>query len=261
MKKDPFEVEGLSVNEILNLGDDILNKMNQRNMSRAVRTAALAANKRINRLLAQAKKTKDGYKLKKSAKYDIALDALNYITKDGKLDPKFGAKGKTRNELYAELARIRTFMNDLQTSTIKGAMQVRKDREIRILGLSKEDYLKEALKEEAKLKKKEKGKKARLTKKEKESLTAKWSQTFKDYDSKAWENFRKFLEMESDLSNKPYIKFYGSEAVIELIGQRTLSDGDEEEMLQAAHNKRQEMYLAQQAYLNDEDLDVFHLQF
>ena len=254
--KDQFKVEGLTVNEILSLGDDILNKMNQRDMSRAVRTAALAANKRINRLLAQAKKTKEGYKLKKSAKYDIALDALNYITKDGKLAPKFGAKGKTRNELYAELARIRTFMNDLKTSTIKGAMQVRKDREIRILGLSKEDYLKEALKEEAKLKKKEKGKKARLTKKEKEALTAKWSTTFRDYDSKAWENFRKFLEMESDLS-----KFYGSEAVIELIGQRTLSDGDEEEMLQAAHNKRQEMYIAQQAYLNDENLDVFHLQF
>lgn len=254
MKKS-FKVEGLTVNEILSLGDDTLNSLDQRDMSRAVRTAALAANKRINRLLAQAKKTKSGYVLKKSAKYDIALDALNYITKDGKLAPKFGAKGKTRNELYSELARIRTFMNDLQTSTIKGAMQVRKDREIRILGLSKEDYLKEALKEEAKLKK------ARLTKKEKEALTAKWSQTFKDYDSKAWENFRKFLEMESDLSNKPYIKFYGSEAVIELIGQRTLSDGDEEEMLQAAHNKRQEMYLAQQAYLNNEDLDVFHLKF
>lgn len=259
--KQSFKVEGLTVNEILSLGDDTLNSLNQRDMSRAVRTAALAANKRINRLLAQAKKTKEGYKLKKSAKYDIALDALNYITKDGKLDPKFGAKGKTRNELYAELARIRTFMNDLKTSTIKGAMQVRKDREIRILGLSKEDYLKEALKEEAKLKKKEKGKKARLTKKEKEALTAKWSNTFRDYDSKAWENFRKFLEMESDLSNKPYIHFYGSEAIIELIGQRTLSDGDEEEMLQAAHNKRQEMYIAQQAYLNDENLDVFHLQF
>lgn len=260
MKKS-FKVEGLTVNEILSLGDDTLNSLDQRDMSRAVRTAALAANKRINRLLAQAKKTKSGYVLKKSAKYDIALDALNYITKDGKLDPKFGAKGKTLNQLRSELARIRTFMNDLQTSTIKGAQKVRKDREIRILGLSKEDYLKEALKEEAKLKKKEKGKKARLTKKEKESLTAKWTNTFRDYDSKAWENFRKFLEMESDLSNKPYIKFYGSKEVIELIGQRTLSDGDEEEMLQAAHNKRQEMYIAQQKYLNDEDTDVFNLKF
>ena len=148
--KEPFSVDGLTVDQILKLDADTLNKMSSREMSRALRTAALAANKRINRLLAQAKKTKEGYKLKKSAKYDIALDALNYITKDGKLDPKFSAKGKTLNQLRSELARIRTFMNDLQTSTIKGAMKVRKDREIRILGLSKEDYLKEALKEEAK---------------------------------------------------------------------------------------------------------------
>ena len=70
--KKPFKVEGLTVNEILSLGDDTLNSLNQRDMSRAVRTAALAANKRINRLLAQAKKTKSGYELKKSAKKSVA---------------------------------------------------------------------------------------------------------------------------------------------------------------------------------------------
>ena len=46
--KQPFMVEGMTVQEIINLGDDVISKMNQRDLSRALRTVSLAANKRLN---------------------------------------------------------------------------------------------------------------------------------------------------------------------------------------------------------------------
>ena len=54
--KPPFKVEGMTVNEIINLGDDEISRMNARDLSRALRTVSLAANKRIRRLEKKAEK-------------------------------------------------------------------------------------------------------------------------------------------------------------------------------------------------------------
>ena len=52
--KQPFMVEGMTISEIIALGDDVISKMNTRDLSRALRTVALAANKRLNRLKKKA---------------------------------------------------------------------------------------------------------------------------------------------------------------------------------------------------------------
>ena len=71
-----FYVDNMTAQEILSLGDDVLSKLSARDMSRALRTVALVANKRVNRLMKNAVKRQGGYIEKKSGKA-IALDALN----------------------------------------------------------------------------------------------------------------------------------------------------------------------------------------
>ena len=51
-----FFTDKMTVDQILDLGDEILSSLKERDMSRALRTVALAANKRIKRLLKYAKK-------------------------------------------------------------------------------------------------------------------------------------------------------------------------------------------------------------
>lgn len=232
----PFYTDNMTVSEILALGDDILSKLDQREMSRAVRTAALAANKRINRLLENAVKRKDGYINKKSGK-QIALDALNYITADGKLSPKFTAKQQTRNDLFHELARIRAFM-DLETSTIKGATAVRKMRETNALGMTQEQYINQEIKKI----KKATGKKP--SKKDIALLTGKSRSIFADKISKAYENFRKFNEMQG-ISNSPYRKYHGSDEILMQIGQMTLAGDDDDDILTKVSEKFELRYIEQ----------------
>ena len=120
----PFKVEGLTVKQILELQPDELSSFDEREMSRALRTVSLAANKRVRRLKENAKysRSEGKYVTKKSAKQNIALDALNAVTKDGSIkgDPFGVSKAKGRNDMYHQLSQIRQFMN-AKTSTVKGA--------------------------------------------------------------------------------------------------------------------------------------------
>lgn len=133
----PFYTDNMTVNEILALGDDVLNKMDRRDLSRALRTVALAANKRINRLLNKAdiqvdQKTGDIKYVDKSGK-GIDFEAL-YFT-GGK---KFGVgKSKDRNEIYKEFAKVRNFMN-ANSTTITGAIALRQKRERAVFGKTRE---------------------------------------------------------------------------------------------------------------------------
>lgn len=214
-----FYTDNMTVNEILNLSNDVISKMNTRDVSRALRTVSLAANKRYNRLLKQTKKTKDGYVLKKSSQYNIAVDALNAVTNDGKKKVKFGVKNvKTRNQMIEQLSDIRKFMG-MKTSTIQGAKKVRQEREQRLFGTTTE--------------KASRGK----TKKEKKAITEKFSQKISD----AYKTFRKFLEHEG-LPNSPYMRFSGSESILNLIGQKILNGEDEESALTAAIEKMTQQY-------------------
>lgn len=216
---DSFYTDNMTVNEILNMDSYELSKLNTRDISRALRTVALAANKRIARLAKQARKTKEGYVPKKSAKYNIAVDALNAVTNDGKVKTKFGVKNaETRNQMIQQIGEIRNFMN-MRTSTVKGAVKVRKEREKKLFGKTSEQA--------------GRGK----TKKEQKAV----QQTFRDKISKAYETFRKYLEHEG-LPNSPYMKFSGSESILNLIGRQILDGEDPETVLDNAINYAEQQY-------------------
>ncbi len=220
---DSFYTDNMTVNEILNLTPDVISRMNERDVSRALRTVSLAANKRINRLLKQARKTKDGYVPKKSAKYNIAVDALNAVTQDGKLKPKFGVKqSKTRNEMIEQLGEVRRFMN-MRSSTLKGAKDIRREREKRLFGKTSEQA--------------SRGK----SKKEKKII----EKTFRQKVSDAYALFRKFLEHEG-MPNSPYMKFQGSDTILNLIGKKIINGDSEDDTLQAAVNEMEHQYIKEQ---------------
>ena len=220
---DSFYTDNMTVNEILNLSNEQIAKLNERDVSRALRTVSLAANKRIQRLMQQARKTKDGYVPKKSAKRNIAVDALNAVTNDGKTKVKFGVKSApTRNKMIEQIGEIRRFMN-MQTSTVSGAVKVRKEREKRLVGKTAEQA--------------GRGK----TKKEKKEIEKKFSQKV----SEAYALFRKYLEYEG-LPNSPYMKFAGSDTILNLIGKKIINGDSEEETLQAAINEAEAQYIKEQ---------------
>lgn len=220
---DGFKTDNMTVNEILNLDYETLHSFDTRDISRALRTVSLAANKRINRLLKQSKKTKEGYVPKKSASYNIATDALNAITDDGKKKVKFGVKSaKTRNEMIKQINDIRKFMN-MKTSTVSGAVKVRKEREKRLFGKTREQAGKG------------------LTVKQKAELAKQYSAAA----SNAYSVFRKFLEHEG-IPNSPYQNFAGSETILNLIGNAVSNGESDDSALNEAIATYNNAYVQQQ---------------
>lgn len=241
MSDRDFYVDGMTVDEILSLGTTELNSLNERDMSRALRTVALAANKRIDRLMDNAIKRHNQYIQKKSAKHNIALDALNKLYDEAGQDSKamrFSVGNKSRNEMYAELSRARDFMN-LKTSTVKGAESVRKQREARTFGKTREDVKKEAAKQFRKEYEARTGKKptkANTVKYVKEQI-----EKFEKTNKAIWSNFRKFNEL-----NNKYGKYDGSDEVLETIAQRTLAGDDDDVILEKAAEAYDNLYIEQQ---------------
>ena len=138
----------MNVQDILNLGDDQLNSMNEKELKQVTTILVSAANKRLKRMRSNVKYTtvsdgKGGKKGKwvEKAGSGVATDAFNYATR-GKMNyQKFSVAGKDRNQTYKEFARIRQFMS-MKTSTVKGAKEVRRDREFLTFGYSREQLLK-----------------------------------------------------------------------------------------------------------------------
>lgn len=145
-KLPPFKSEGMTVDEIINIGDDELSKWSRRDLSRALRTVALAANKRISRLEKHAIKTvneQGDVKYTEKSQLGIDFEALYYT--EGK---RFGVgKSHDRNEIYKEFARVRNFLNAPST-TIKGAVELRKKRELAVFGQTSEEMTKGMSKED-----------------------------------------------------------------------------------------------------------------
>lgn len=133
----PFYTVGMTVSQILALGDDVLSKLDKRELSRALRTVSLAANKRIDRLMKHAKK-RGGKYVEKADSPGLDLSALNSVR--GK---KFGVGDKNRNEIYREFARVRSFMN-AKTSTVSGAKSSMAGREEILFGKTRKQMKKEA---------------------------------------------------------------------------------------------------------------------
>lgn len=135
--KQSFFVDNMTVQDILNLGDDVLSKLNKRELSRALRTVALAANKRIKRLQQYTYK-KNGKIIEKKNSPGIDTSAIAQVLKNG---GKFGVGNKNRNEIYQELARARDFMKR-KASTVKGAVEIRKKKEKAAFGATREELTK-----------------------------------------------------------------------------------------------------------------------
>lgn len=236
-KMNSFLVDGMTVEQILSLDQKVINNMNKRDLSRAVRTIALAANKRIDRL----NKNKD----------NIASDSLNWL-KDEKGSTRFGSSGKTIQQLKHEYKIARQFMK-MKTSTVKGAVGVRKGREERIMGMTKEEAVKRAKNDYIKqFQKTHKGRKpAERTLKRFENATIK---EFQQNTSNAWEIFRNLLA-EIGIPNSPYRNFQGSSEIIEMIGKRTAEGASEEDILAKARSMYDANYEQQQNEFIDEFYD------
>ena len=251
-----FFTDDMTAEEIINLGDDILSKLDKRDLQRAVRTTALVANKRLNRLKSQAKHEggfKDSkYVEKQSAKHKIALDALNAITDQGKSPATFGVgKNKSRNELYAELARIRRFLN-MKTSTLKGAKAVRQQREKRLFKETREEALKKARKEYTKGYKKATGKKP--PKKNIKKIEKSIEKKFAEKPKEVWEVYNKHQELQhlQDKSSSAHFKGYKYEKLIEEAGEMIMEGEPEDRILEALQEKEEELYIEQQNELMEE---------
>lgn len=226
--KKGFVTDGMTVSKILNMSPDTLSRLNKREISRALRTVSLAANKRINRLKAHATKTKDGYvSTGKKSGSTIATDALNWVTNDGHSRTKFGVKkSETRNQMIAQLQKAKKFMS-MQSSTIGGATKLRKTREKKLFGKTREQAAR-----------------SKGTKKGKQAVYEMFEQKYKD----VWSVYRKFLEIKG---RDPHSYLAGSDSILELIGNKVLSGGNEEDAITAALEKFTSQYEAEQASYNE----------
>lgn len=228
-KKQPkgqFFTEGMTVNEILNISPDRLNRLNKRDISRALRTVSLAANKRIDRLKSKAVKTKEGY-IPKTKGSQISTAALNWVTDDGHKRTKFGVKkSSTRNQMLKQLSKIKRFM-EMETSTVSGAVDVRKKTDVRLFGKTREEAARGV-----------------KTKKAKAEIYKQYEQMSKE----VWEYYRKFLEAKG---RDPHSYMSGSDVIIDLISKKVIDGADERETIQAALDKFKVAYEEEQEEYNE----------
>lgn len=217
-----FFTDGMTVDQILNLDYQTLNKLSKRDLSRALRTASLAANKRLTRLRKNAIYDKEKGYLPKSGNLGMAPYALNQITMYGRKKFKWGVektKGN-RGKMLAQLKEIRTFWN-MSTSTVTKAKDVRKRSEERLFGKTREDAAK--------------GKKG----KKREAIYA----LYEERMSKAYEAYRHFLQYQK--VNK-WSAYEGSGTILAVIGYVIENGGSIDTALQAAIDADKAAYQARQ---------------
>lgn len=151
MSKKPFYVEGMTIEEIMALGDDVIRQLDTRDISRAVRTLSLAANKRLNRMLKHATpvidtKTGNIERFVEHGNLGLDFNALyGYTSYIEKGKNAFGVKNITTpktdrnyiNSLKAEFSRVKSFLQ-AESTTIPGAIQLRQKKEIALFGETRE---------------------------------------------------------------------------------------------------------------------------
>jgi hypothetical protein len=221
-----FYVDGLTVEQILALDPADMAKLNKREISRALRTVSLAANKRIEKLEKYAKKTKHGYIPNPKGGKSIATDALNWVSSDGTTKPKFGVRrSENRNQMIAQIGKVRQFMN-MKTSTVTGAVQVRKAREKNIFGKTREQMAR--------------GK----TEKQKQAIYKNMQQM---YDS-IWSAYHKYRELKNQ---DPHAYYEDSMSVLSMLGQNVTSGISEDEAVANAVREMETQYEEKQQEYND----------
>ena len=224
MTKGKFFVEGMTVQQILNINPRDLMKLNTRDISRALRTVALAANKRINRLKQYAKKTKGGY-IGKGIDSQIATDALNWVTRNGKSKTKFGVKSaSSRNKMLQQISTIKQFMG-MKSSTVSGAVALRKEREKKLFGKTRE----QAGRGQGKRQK------------------AKTYAHFQEMNARVWDLYYKFMEISG---MDPHSVWAGSDEILSLVGHGVAEGKSDEDIVSEALSRVKEAYEAQQDEYN-----------
>lgn len=219
-----FFTEGMTVKDILSMDPRELMKLDQREISRALRTVSLAANKRIARLKQYAKKTPTGY-APKGADTQIATDALNWVTKNGKIRTKFGVKSAgTRNQMLKQISTIKQFMG-MKSSTVTGATALRREREKKLFGKTREQAGRGQ------------------SKRQKQKTYA----HFQQMNTKVWELYYKFMEL---YGLDPHSVWEGSDEVLEIIGHSVVDGKSDEEIITEALQKVMREYESQQDEYN-----------
>ena len=222
-----FYVDGLTVEQILNMDPAQMAKLDKRDISRALRTVSLAANKRIANLEKYAKKTKHGYEQAPRKGKSIAVDALNWVTNDGKTPAKFGVKkAATRNQMLSQISKVRQFMN-MKSSTVTGSIKLRKIRERNLFGKTREEAAKGI-----------KGKRSK-------------QQAYKNFQTMyntVWSAYHKYRELKSQ---DPHAYHEDSMSVLSLLGQYITSGASEDETVNKAVQEMSKQYEEQQMEYND----------
>lgn len=221
-----FYVDGLTVDQILNMDPAEMAKLNKRDISRALRTVALAANKRIEKLEKYAKKTKHGYVPNPKGGKSISTDALNWVSSDGAGKARFGVrKASSRNEMIAQIGRVRQFMN-MKTSTVTGAVNLRKSREKNVFGKTREQAAR--------------GKSA----KQKQAIYKNFQQMY----NTVWSSYHKYRELKAQ---DPHAYYEDSMSVLSLLGQRITSGMSEDQAIQFTIKDMTEQYEQEQEEYNE----------
>lgn len=219
-----FFTDGMTVKDILSMDPRDIMKLDQREMSRALRTVSLAANKRIARLKQYAKKKPTGY-VPKGADTQIATDALNWVTKNGHVRTKFGVKSAgTRNQMLKQFSTIKQFMG-MKSSTVTGATALRREREKKLFGKTREQAGRGQ------------------SKRQKQKTYAHYQQM----NAKVWELYYKFMEL---YGLNPHSVWEGSDEVLEIIGHGVVDGKSDEEIITEALQKVMREYESQQDEYN-----------
>lgn len=219
-----FYVEGMTVSQILSMDPREMAKLNTREISRALRTVALAANKRVARLRQYAKMGETGF-IPKGSKTQIATDALNWVTKNGKKKQPFGVKSAgTRNKMLQQISTIKQFMG-MKSSTVSGATALRKEREKKLFGKTRE----QAGRGQGKRQK------------------AKTYAQFQQMNARVWELYYKFMEMSG---MDPHSVWSGSDEILELIGHGVVEGKSDEEIITESLSRVKEAYEQNQEEYN-----------
>lgn len=221
-----FYVEGMTVEQILNINPNTLAKWNEREVSRALRTVALAANKRIRRQKEAKKKGKS-----------LAGDAMRWLSENWGPRKQFGVtKAKNKKEMLEQIKTIRQFMG-MTTSTVKGAKQVRQRREKMIYGQTREQMSKG------------------MTVRQRQELYKKLNAQ----DKLIWDTYKKHQELQG---RDPHMIIEGSTDVLESIGHAVYQgETDQAKLIDTALQKETERYEAEQEAYNDlfKDFDFWEL--
>ena len=111
VKPPSIDVSGLSIEDIMDIPFEMLNKLNRRDLAKITSRLASTANKRIKRLLNS-----------EYGEVSRALESIiNRVKKSG--TTAFSVKGKDVNQLRNEFAQVKNFLN-LKTSSVVGTKKV-----------------------------------------------------------------------------------------------------------------------------------------